>query len=103
MRYHPTAFATIADALDPVANARYAARFLHELRDRFGDWERAAGAYHSTTSLLEEDYRGRVMAQWKAAPVTEQGLQRWQVISISASMQLVAGPGAMPRIITLGN
>ena len=109
LRYHPAAFATMADALDPVANARYAARFLLRLRDQYGDWDHAVAAYHSATESLGEDYRGRVMAQWKgvppdaapAAPPAEQ--PHWKVISIAASLPPPPGPRGLPRVITLGD
>jgi hypothetical protein len=110
LHYHPAAFATIADALDPTANARYAARFLRELRDKYGDWDRAVGAYHSATGGLEAGYRERVIAQWKGPPAPEP-LQvaaapeqpRWRIISIADSLQPVAGGRGLPRIITLSN
>jgi hypothetical protein len=108
LRYHPSAFATMADALDPVANARYAARFLLELRDRYGDWNRAVGAYHSATGPLEADYRDKVMANWKEAPAVEQPRDmpateqpRWRVISIASALPQAAGARALPRVITL--
>ena len=44
---------------DPDANAAYAARFLSELYAEFGDWSRAAGAYHSRTPKFANRYRGR--------------------------------------------
>jgi hypothetical protein len=108
LHYHPSAFATMADALDPTANARYAARFLLELRDRYGDWDQAVGAYHSATGGLSQDYRGRVMVQWKGSPQPAPADQpsdqpRWRVISIAASLPPAVGAGALPRIITLGN
>jgi hypothetical protein len=110
LRYHPGAFATMADALDPVANARYAARFLLGLRDKYGDWDHAVGAYHSATEPLEADYRGRVMAQWKGAPEVGQPSAvppveqpRWRVISIAAALPPPLGPRALPRVITLGD
>lgn len=115
-RYHPAAFATVADALDPDVNAHYAARFLRELHNRYGDWEHAVGAYHSATPPLEAAYRELVMARWKtgdalpAASVAEQ--PRWRVIPIGstppstitvwsmASIPAPAGYGALPRVIT---
>jgi hypothetical protein len=108
LHYHPSAFATMADALDPAANARYAARFLLELHDRYGDWDQAVGAYHSVTGALRQDYQQRVMAQWKGAPLptsTDQPNEqkRWRVISIAASLPPAVGIGALPHIITLGN
>ena len=110
LTYHPTAFATMADALDPVANARYAARFLLELRDKYGDWDHAVGAYHSATEPLGADYRGRVMAQWKGGPeagppsgVAAVEQPRWRVISIAAALPPPLGPRELPRVITLGD
>lgn len=94
MRYHPMAFASFAEALDPVANATYAARFLRDLRERLGDWNRAAGAYHSATAPLEAAYRERVMAIWKDLPQSSPILTapsetqpRWRVISIGPAIQ----------------
>ncbi|MDJ1008265.1 MAG: transglycosylase SLT domain-containing protein [Paracoccaceae bacterium] len=58
-KWHGAAFATIEEMFDPVANARYAARFLGELRAEFGDWSRAAGAYHSRTPQVANRYRAR--------------------------------------------
>ncbi|HZF74783.1 MAG TPA: transglycosylase SLT domain-containing protein [Acetobacteraceae bacterium] len=66
LRHHPNAFTSLDEAFDPVANARYAARFLTELRSRTPDWETAAGFYHSQTPDLASSYRARVMAAWQA-------------------------------------
>lgn len=61
--HHPTAFATLEEGFDPLANARYAARFLRELHLRAGgDWSRAVAWYHSATPERGEAYRARVMA-----------------------------------------
>jgi hypothetical protein len=109
LRYHPAAFATMADALDPVANARFAAQFLLRLRDQYGDWDHAVAAYHSATEPLGEDYRGRVMAQWKGAPPDTAPVAppveqpRWKVISIAAALPPPPGPRGFPRVITLGD
>ncbi len=64
LRHHPDAFASLEEAFDPQANARYAARFLSELAGPEQDWQRAAGAYHSQTPGLAEPYRARVLAAW---------------------------------------
>ena len=55
-RWHGTEFASIEMMLDPLTNARYAAQFLAELRDEFGSWEAAAGAYHSRTDRHARRY-----------------------------------------------
>jgi len=58
-RWHGGAFASIEAMFDPLANARYAARFLAELYAETGDWSRAAGAYHSRTPRYANRYRAR--------------------------------------------
>lgn len=58
-RWHGEAFASLDAMFDPLTNTRYAARFLTELHGEFGDWSRAAGAYHSRTPLYANRYRAR--------------------------------------------
>jgi hypothetical protein len=70
LRHHPQAFASLEEAFDPMANARYGARFLAELQAARGDWMQAAGSYHSQTPGFAEPYRARVAAAWLA----EQGM-----------------------------
>src|SRR4051812_1480212 len=61
--HHPGAFGSLEEAFEPLTNARYAARFLRELRVRAGgDWSRAVAWYHSATPERGEAYRLRVMA-----------------------------------------
>jgi hypothetical protein len=64
--YHPAAFSSLEQAFDPAANADYAARFLTQLRGRTGSWAEAIAGYHSGRTLEGEDYRRKVMAQWKS-------------------------------------
>lgn len=58
-RWHGQAFDSIDQMFDPVANAQYAARFLKELYSEFGDWTKAAGAYHSRTPTFANKYAAR--------------------------------------------
>jgi hypothetical protein len=62
LNYHPDAFSTLDEALDPAANADYAARLLVDLYrgEAARSWDIAVGLYHSHTSLLAEEYRDRV-------------------------------------------
>lgn len=58
-KWHGRAFTSIEEMFDPISNARYAARFLAELHAEFGDWSRAAGAYHSRTPKYAKRYTAR--------------------------------------------
>ena len=58
-RWHHQHFASIERMFDPLENARYAARFLTRLHAEFGDWSKAAGAYHSRTEVHAKRYRAR--------------------------------------------
>ncbi|TPG55688.1 lytic transglycosylase domain-containing protein [Roseomonas nepalensis] len=60
LHHHPNAFASLEEAFDPLANARYAARFLQGLQASAGDWMVAAGHYHSQTPGRSEAYRAQV-------------------------------------------
>jgi hypothetical protein len=64
LMYHPAAFASLDEAFDPRANARYAAHFLDALYERSKSWTQAAGDYHSQTPALGAAYRTQVMARW---------------------------------------
>jgi Transglycosylase SLT domain len=64
LMYHPDAFATLEQAFDPRANARYAAEFLTALHRRLGSWEKAVAAYHSSLPDYGNPYRERVFADW---------------------------------------
>ena len=65
LHYHPGAFASLAEAFEPHANADYAARYLRSLFDRSGDWRWAIAAYHSADPALGAAYRARVMRAWQ--------------------------------------
>ena len=75
-RWHGTAFASLADMIDPDRNAAYAARFLRELYAESGDWIVAAGHYHSRTPVPADRYRGvvrRHLAALGAGPLPAPG------------------------------
>ena len=60
LHWHPDAFRTIEEALDPVRNIAYGAAFLRELFDERGSWSRAVAAYHSRDPERGEAYLARV-------------------------------------------
>ena len=64
LQWHPGAFASLAEAFDPAANARYAAGFLSSLAGDGGDWGGAIGRYHSATEALGTPYRSMVLSAW---------------------------------------
>ena len=64
MMYHPEAFSTLEDAFDPLANARYAARFLAGLYRRAGGWPLAVAQYHSADPSLGGPYGNKVYSAW---------------------------------------
>ena len=99
LMYHPTAFATLEAAFDPVTNARYAARFLKALYARTADWSSTAAAYHSAVPERAVIYAQRVMAAWPnrppaattAAPGVKPSLApgSFIVLSSGSSLQIV--------------
>lgn len=56
-KWHHENFASIEEMFDPSANARYAADFLSSLHAESGNWETAAGAFHSRTPEYANRYK----------------------------------------------
>ncbi len=65
--HHPDAFASLAEAFDPAANARVAARILLA-GQQGGHWEMAVARYHSATPEFGFPYAQAVYASWAAGP-----------------------------------
>ncbi len=65
-RWHGEHFDSIEAMFEPLANARYAARFLSDLYREFGNWSAAAGAYHSRTPQHARRYRASFDAHHRA-------------------------------------
>jgi hypothetical protein len=61
LMHHPDAFHSLEEAFDPDANARYAVRFLTQLREKTGGWQTAAAWYHSASPELGIPYREKVV------------------------------------------
>ncbi len=55
-RWHHKAFTSVEAMFDPLENARYAAKFLLELKSEGVDWQKAVGHYHSRTPTLAQKY-----------------------------------------------
>ncbi|GAC1346000.1 MAG: hypothetical protein NVSMB18_26990 [Acetobacteraceae bacterium] len=62
--HHGEAFASLEEAFDPAANARYAAQFLLRLLAQTGSWPRAVAGYHSLTPDIGGEYSRKVLAVW---------------------------------------
>ncbi|MCF6272398.1 MAG: transglycosylase SLT domain-containing protein [Rhodobacteraceae bacterium] len=58
-KWHGMNFESIEAMFDPMTNATYAAQMLSGLYGEFGDWTKAAGAYHSRTETYASRYRTR--------------------------------------------
>ncbi len=58
-RWHNKAFASVEAMFDPLENARYAAKYLLELKAESGDWKTAIGHYHSRTPSRAQKYVAR--------------------------------------------
>jgi hypothetical protein len=64
LMHHPTAFPNLDMAFEPAVNADYAARFLVELHDQTGDWNKATADYHSANPDEGGPYAAKVAAIW---------------------------------------
>ncbi len=70
-KWHGDAFPSFEAMFDPTDNADYAAQFIRALYEEFGDWSKAAGAYHSRSPEFAEKYRkrfDRILASLGPAP-----------------------------------
>ena len=84
---------------DPLANARYAARFLTDLYAETGDWSRAAGAYHSRTKEFSDRYRtrfDRIRARLDGAPPPAEE----PLLAVAAAAPATTPLGTPPRVNT---
>lgn len=92
LMYHPNAFASLEEAFDPMVNATYAAKFLGELLQQTGSWERATANYHSADPELGEPYRRKVQA------VLPEEKRIASIMPLIAGLQYGAGAASMrPR------
>ena len=100
-RWHGHHFPDTAAMLDPDGNARHAARFLLALRDEFGSWEAASGAYHSRDPARSAAYAARVAAHRAAddpqaqapPPMRQDGRRGFPLLLAEAP---AAGPSLFP-------
>ena len=62
LMHHADAFQSLEEAFDPLTNARYAVKFLAQLREKTGSWETASSWYHSANPELGHPYRSQVVS-----------------------------------------
>ncbi len=62
LMHHSGAFQDLEEAFDPAANARYAVKFLGQLKAKSGSWETASAWYHSANPEHGVPYRGMVVS-----------------------------------------
>jgi hypothetical protein len=65
LHYHPKAFASLDEALDPDANVAYGTRFLKKLRMQTRSWGKATAFYHSQNRARGIAYRSKVYKFWR--------------------------------------
>lgn len=102
--HHPNAFTTLDEAFDPVSNARYAARFLTDLRARAGSWAGAVEAYHSANPARAIPYGRAVRERWMEAagapaaeaPITRYGIRVWTPSAPGTAPSMVKIEAAVP-------
>lgn len=61
LKYHGEAFSSLDDAIDPLKNVKYSAKFLRSLYSRHGQsWKKAAKRYHSANPEKGKAYTKRL-------------------------------------------
>lgn len=63
VRWHGERFSSASQMIDPRVNVWYAARYLAELRGRYGSWVDATAHYHSSERRYQIQYLCRVVAK----------------------------------------
>jgi len=99
-KWHHENFASIEEMFDPSANARYAAQFLTSLHGESGDWETAAGAFHSRTPEHANRYKAK-FAGYRARFAHEDGLPlvvQPPLLPVAAAQNPGVGPVARARV-----
>jgi hypothetical protein len=94
--YHPHAFATLEEALDPHANADAAARILSLGRLGNSGWDSAIAAYHSAVPLIGAVYLQKVRRVW---PWTKSHPSSGSVLPITFAV-LLSPQARLVRVVT---
>jgi hypothetical protein len=92
LMHHPEAFITLEEAFDPLANARYAARFLLSLYRRSANWQVATAQYHSADPSRGGPYGARVFALLAGAMLPVASLTEVGYAARFERVMMPAGP-----------
>jgi hypothetical protein len=87
-KWHGDKFRSINEMFDPNENAAYAARFLKDLFDESGDWTEAAGAYHSRTETLSQNYARRFSRIRESLPREFNGTESGPLIELRSGRRM---------------
>ena len=94
LMHHADAFQSLEEAFDPLANARYAIKFLTQLREKTGSWETASSWYHSANPELGVPYRSQVVS----AMAAEAGVAGTYAGLPAVPAMAMATPGMPPTL-----
>jgi hypothetical protein len=97
LQFHPDAFATVDEAFDPAANARFAGQLLVDLHGQTGSWQMAVQLYHSATPWRGEAYRDLVLSRW-----AETSLAPTAEVSLPLRVPSALTGSALPAVAALG-
>ena len=106
LRWHPDAFAGLAQAFDPYFNADYAARFLRRLRIETGSWTMAAVRYHSAAPERQAIYGCAVQAEFDhlrrvgARPCVYRPEERPDAVAVTRPAPAAVSPTVVSSTLT---
>lgn len=96
LHFHSRGFDSVADALDPRSNIRYATGFLKANYKELGGWREAIAAYHSRTPLRGRAYANKVMKHWHATVTKRLAAASQPLEQVNVAAQPVAAVSSTP-------
>lgn len=96
LMHHADAFQSLEEAFDPLANVRYAIKFLTQLREKTGSWETASSWYHSANPELGMPYRSQVASAMAVEANVASTYANLPAIPATASSGILPGLRSMP-------
>jgi hypothetical protein len=91
--WHGEKFTSAARILDPASGARYAAGFLKDLYQEFGNWTDAVGAYHSRDKDLADKYLSRFVPIFNRLTSSQRDVQTARSDDLPNTYPLLKGQG----------